>query len=67
MLPSCWGSPPNQLMDTQHSVSTRFFEVHGRLRQDQVTIEQRSVLQRDAMEVKTLWRDGGPEWKPHKP
>ena len=61
------GEPSNQLMDTQHSVSTRFFEVHGRLRQDQVTIEQRSVLQRDAMEVKTLWRDGGPEWKPHKP
>ena len=61
------GEPGNQLVATQHSVSSRFFEVHGRLRQDQVIIEQHSVLQRDAMDVKTLWRDAGPQWSPSKP
>jgi general secretion pathway protein K len=54
------GEPANQLVEAQHSVSSRFFEVHGRLRQDQVVVEQHSVLQRDGMEVKTLWKDGGP-------
>lgn len=58
------GEPSSQLVDTQHSVSTRFFEVHGKLRQEQIVVEQHSVLQRDAMDVKTLWRDGGPEWVP---
>jgi general secretion pathway protein K len=53
--------PPSQLLDAQHSVNTRFFEVFGRLRQDRFVVEQRSVLQRDGIEVKTLWRDGGQE------
>ncbi|MCF8168209.1 MAG: type II secretion system minor pseudopilin GspK [Rhodoferax sp.] len=61
------GDPPSQLVDAQHSVVSRFFEVHGILRQDQVIVEQRSVLQRDAMAVVTLWKDGGPEWEPAKP
>lgn len=61
------GEPSSQIVDTQHSISSRFFEVHGRLRQDQVIVEQHSVLQRDAMEVRTLWRDGGPQWSPRKP
>lgn len=61
------GEPANQLVDNQHSVVTRFFEVHGILRQDQVIVEQRSVVQRDAMSVVTLWKDGGPQWEPSKP
>ena len=61
------GEPSSQLVDTQHSVNSRFFEVHGRLRQEDVVVEQHSVLQRDAMDVKTLWRDGGPQWTPRKP
>jgi general secretion pathway protein K len=31
----------------RHSVATRFFEVRGRLRLDQMVVEERSVLQRD--------------------
>lgn len=43
----------------QLSVSSRFFEVRGRLRLDQTTVEERSWLQRDGLEVKTLWRERG--------
>ena len=47
------------LNETQHSVGSRFFEVHGRLRLDQTVVEERSVVQRDGLVVKTLWRDRG--------
>lgn len=43
----------------QHSVSTRFFEVHGKLRLDNTWVEERSLLQRDGIAVRTLWRDRG--------
>lgn len=48
------GALPDQL-----SVSSRFFEVRGRLRLDQTTVQERSWLQRDGLEVKTLWRERG--------
>ncbi|WP_296445125.1 type II secretion system minor pseudopilin GspK [Rhodoferax sp. UBA5149] len=41
---------------TQHSVSSRFFEVRGSLRLEQTTVQEISVVQRDGLEVKTLWR-----------
>jgi len=47
------------LNETQHSVGSRFFEVRGRLRLDQTVVEERSVVQRDGLVVKTLWRDRG--------
>lgn len=47
------------LNDAQHSVNSRFFEVQGRLRLDQAVVEEHSVVQRDGLEVKTLWRDRG--------
>ena len=43
----------------RHSVASRFFEVRGRLRLDQVIVQERSVLQRDGLNVRTLWRDRG--------
>jgi general secretion pathway protein K len=45
--------------EAQHSVASRFFEVHGQLRLDQTTIEERSVLQRDGLFVTTIWRERG--------
>ena len=45
------------LADGQHSVATRYFEVLGRLRMDQAIVEERSVLQRDNLDVKTLSRE----------
>lgn len=42
-----------------HTVSSRFFEVRGSLRLDQTTMQERSVLQRDGLSVRTLWRSRG--------
>lgn len=47
----------SQFSDGQHSVATRFFEVRGRLRLDQMVVQERSVLQRDGQDVRTLWRE----------
>ena len=41
------------------SVASRFFEVRGRLRLDNVIIEERSLVQRDGLDVKTLQRERG--------
>jgi len=48
-----------QFADGQHSVATRFFEVRGRLRLDNIVVEERSVVQRDGLDVKTLSRERG--------
>ncbi|MBA3772395.1 MAG: type II secretion system minor pseudopilin GspK [Ramlibacter sp.] len=40
-------------------VASRFFEVRGRLRLDQMVVEERSVLRRDGLDVKTLQRERG--------
>ena len=47
------------LNEALHSVNSRFFEIHGRLRLDQTVVDERSVVQRDGISVKTLWRDRG--------
>ncbi len=41
------------------TVASRFFEVRGRLRLDNVIIEERSLVQRDGLDVKTLQRERG--------
>jgi general secretion pathway protein K len=46
------------LNDT-HSVSTRYFEVLGRLRMPQTTLQERSVVQREGQDLKVLWRESG--------
>ena len=46
-----------QIEDGQHGVASRFFEVRGRLRLDQNLVLERSLVQRDGLEVKTLWRE----------
>jgi general secretion pathway protein K len=45
--------------DVQHSVGTRFFEVEGRLRIDRTWVEEHSLLQRDGIEVRLVWRERG--------
>ena len=40
-------------------VSSRFFEVRGRLRMDRLIVEERSLVQRDGLDVRTLRRDRG--------
>ena len=55
------------LNEAQQSVSSRFFEVQGRLRLDQAVVQEHSVVQRDGLEVKTLWRDRGTSAPPISP
>jgi general secretion pathway protein K len=50
---------PFGLDTTTHSVNSRFFEVLGRLRMPATTLVERSVVQRDQVEVKVLWRESG--------
>jgi general secretion pathway protein K len=40
-----------------HAVSSRYFEVRGRLRLDQIALEERSLVRRDGLDVQTLWRE----------
>ena len=46
-------------LDGTHSVNTRYFEVLGRLRAPQTTLQERSLVQRDTSDLKVLWRDSG--------
>lgn len=44
---------------SQHSVSSRYFEIQGKLQVEQTTVQEYSVVQRDGLDVKTLWRRRG--------
>ncbi len=41
----------------QLAVASRYFEIRGRLRLDTATVEEISVVQRDGLTVRTLWRE----------
>ncbi|MEN9889375.1 MAG: hypothetical protein RL559_1412 [Pseudomonadota bacterium] len=45
-----------QLDDRLHSVSSRYFEIRGRLRIESVTQEEVALVQRDGQQVRMLWR-----------
>lgn len=47
------------LTDGPFSVASRYFEVRGRLRLDGNIVEEHSLVQRDGLEVKALWRRRG--------
>lgn len=42
--------------ESLHTVSSRFFEVRGSLRLDQTTLQESSLVQRDGLTVRTVWR-----------
>jgi general secretion pathway protein K len=42
---------------SQHSVDSQFFEVRGRLRLERGTVQERSIVWRDGLVVRTLWRE----------
>ncbi|VTU20625.1 type II secretion system minor pseudopilin GspK [Variovorax sp. PBL-E5] len=48
-----------QLTGGSYSVSTSYFEVYGRLRIDRTWVEERSLLQRDGINVRIVWRERG--------
>ena len=43
--------------ENEHGVSTRYFEVLGRLRMGTTTVLERSLVQRDGINVSTVWRE----------
>lgn len=45
-----WG-----LNDTQHSVNTRYFELLEQMRMDRLRVAQKSIVQRDGLNVRILW------------
>ena len=49
---------PISLSDT-HGVSTQYFEVLGRLRMPQTTLQERSLVKREGQDLKVLWRESG--------
>ena len=61
------GPTAQPLTEALHSVNSRFFEVQGRLRLDQTVVEEHSVVQRDGLDVKTLWRDRGASERQNRP
>ena len=48
-----------QFNSTQHSVATSYFEVQGRLRLDNAWVEEHSLLRRDNLELRIIWRERG--------
>ena len=52
-----WGRTLN--LDNTHSVTTEYFEVHGRLRMPQTILQERSLVQRHGANLKVIWRDSG--------
>lgn len=49
----------NQASAGQLSVSSNFFEIQGRLRLAQYTVQERSVVERQNQAVQVLWRERG--------
>jgi general secretion pathway protein K len=54
------GTEAHGLSDNRHSVNTRYFEVVGQLRQNQVSVLQRALVVRDGVDAKTVWREARP-------
>ncbi|MFN3492867.1 MAG: type II secretion system minor pseudopilin GspK [Hydrogenophaga sp.] len=46
-----------QLSDLHHGTRSRFFEIRGRLRLDDVVIEERSLVVRSGLKVQVVWRE----------
>ena len=53
------GNGPEVSADGMASVGSRFFEIRGRLRMEQSVLEERTVVQRDGLEVRPLYRERG--------
>lgn len=50
------GSTGRQLNERQHSVNSRFFEIHGRLRIEQTLQQEWALVERDGTQTRMLWR-----------
>lgn len=53
------GQPSAVINDAQHSINSRYFEIRGNLQIELTTMQEKSVVQRDGLGVKTLRRARG--------
>jgi general secretion pathway protein K len=53
------GSATVSFIAGEHSVQSQFFEVRGQLRLDQLTVFERSLVQRSGSSVRMVWRTRG--------
>ncbi|MBD3892620.1 type II secretion system minor pseudopilin GspK [Hydrogenophaga sp.] len=51
------GTQPPPFSDPLHGTRSQYFEVRGRLRLDDTVIEERSLVRRDGLQVRVLWRE----------
>ena len=54
------GTSGRLLDEQQHSVRSRYFEVHGRIRVDNVVQQERALVRREGSQVRMLWRIQSP-------
>ena len=50
------GTAGRSLDERQHSVRSRFFEIHGRMRIDQTVQQERALVEREGMQTRMVWR-----------
>jgi general secretion pathway protein K len=55
------GAAGAQLNDKQHSVQSRYFEVDGRMRIDNVVQQERTLVRRNGNQVSMVWRIQSPQ------
>jgi general secretion pathway protein K len=55
------GASGRLLNDKQHSVQSRYFEVQGRMRIDNVVQQETALVRRDGSQVRMLWRVRSPQ------
>ena len=55
------GPSAGLLDERQHSVRSRYFEVHGRMRIDQVVQQEVALVRREGGQVRMLWRIQSPQ------
>jgi general secretion pathway protein K len=55
------GQNGRPLDDKQHSVQSRYFEMQGRMRIDNVVQQETALVRRDGVQVRMLWRVRSPQ------
>jgi general secretion pathway protein K len=61
------GAAGRQLDEKQHSVQSRYFEVQGRMRIDNVVQQERALVRRDGNQVRMVWRVRNPMQRLNSP
>lgn len=55
------GAAGGELNDKQHSIQSRYFEVDGRMRIDNVVQQERTLVRRNGNQVSLVWRIQSPQ------